>query len=199
MKRRRGRREKALCWLAAAAGLWLLCLAVSSPVWAVREQARRLGRGDVEVVAELGELALDGRKGRLYLAANEDDVMLCAAQFRLPLGWEGRMVLPLACREGETVHGSYWMVGGTEEEEALCYFFGRVDDPAVRQVEMVYYGAEGTEALAVSRRGEWHRWGGYDYFLAEVSREPGREAERYYLYADGRPVCEIKEWLSDGL
>lgn len=196
MKRTWTRKKKALCWLAAAVGLWACCLWVNSPGRVARRQAQWAGVWDGEIVAQAGELPLEGPKRRVYLVADGDHVLLSVVERGFLLGWKEHTVLPLECRKWETVHGNFWVAVGPEK--AICYFYGRVDDGKVQSVEMVY-SYEGVEkVVAASQRPLWHHWNGHDYFLAVVPLEDRRTSDHHLLYADGERIGEMNGWLSSG-
>lgn len=196
MKRTRSRKGKALRWLAVAAGLWLCYLWINSPEQVAKASARWAGVWKGEIVARMEELPLEGPQRRVYLVIDEDQVVLSMVERGVLFGWKEHTVLPLKCREWETVHGNFWVAQG--REEAFCCFYGRVDDEKVHSVEMVYSHEGVEEVVATSSRPRWYHWKDHDYFLAAAPLEEGHTPYYHLLYADGERIGEMNDWLSSG-
>lgn len=209
-----GRTAAALVMLLA---MWLLNGGSILPTGVLRVQADVKGTGPVELVKALGRLPLKGRYRRVYLSANQDAVLLSAAALHLTMGWQESMGAGLDCSEEGPVHIARWAVTTRAPEgegEGYVYFFGRVDDPGIREVGVTYgrrdeageltiHGFEGSQLT--SSREEWVRWGGYDYFVMSSPLDVERQRETsgdYYLCVDGymvQPDVKVSQWTSTSL
>lgn len=198
--------------------IWVLERGSILPLGTVGAMADREGTGPVEVVKDLGPLPLGGRPRWVYLAANEDAALLGTAGFHLSmLGWWNGVGAALDCSGEGPVHMAWWSVSNSvreKEREGYVYCFGRVDDPAAQEVGMMYahrdeageltvYGFQGSQLT--SRREEWVRYNGRDYFVisAPLDAETQRETHGdYYLCVDGamvEPDTKVGQWTSTSL
>lgn len=216
-KRHPTRRRTALRQTAAAIALLLLLGLLNGgsilPAGVLRSQADRQGCGAVRVVKTVGQLPVGRRCLRLYLSANDNAVMMSTADLSVPWGWMGGSGAVLDCSgEGSRLHTALWTI--SHEKGRFAYFFGRVDDPEIQEVSFVYgyRDADGdlirhpldTSSLT-SRRADWARWGGRDYFVIPydcddryIKENPGW----FYPCVDGVPVSAattVDSWTGTSL
>lgn len=181
------------------------------PTGVLRAQADAEGTGPVELVKDLGRLPIGRRYRRVFLSANADTAMLSTADFYLDKGWKNDAGAVLDCSGEEPVHISYWIVdkamGQGEKRETHIYCFGRVDDPNIQEVGMIFGNRDEEGELAIhifegseltSRREDWVRYNGHDYFVMSSSLDEdarsGVSWGRYYLCVDGYMV-NPDEWI----
>ena len=65
----------------------------------------------------------------VYLTAAEDAVTLADTYLSL-YGWMGGFGWTLDCTTGEPLYAGEMTMSRDEREETVCYYYGRVDDPA---------------------------------------------------------------------
>lgn len=196
--------------------MWLLNGGSILPTGVLRAQADSNGMGPVELVKALGRLPMKGRYRRVYLSANQDAVLLSTADFYLMMGWRNDGGAAVDCAGQGPVHIGQWTVSdrAPEGEQGYIYFFGRVDDPGIREVgvmcgardeagELTIHGFEGSQLT--SSREEWVRWGGYDYFVMSAPLDVEKRWTTlgdYYLCVDGymvQPDVRVSQWTSTSL
>lgn len=98
------------------------------PIQAIRQNEERAGTGRTAVVCR--DWAPEARWSHLvYLTENENITMLSGAYLGW-LGWLGGFGVPLDCTEPAPIHGGCWSIS-QDEDRALFYVFGRIDDPDI--------------------------------------------------------------------
>ena len=160
---------------------------------ALREVEERLGCGPTEVIRELGELPIGDRGWEMFLAANDNALILSGRAFHLGSGWQYYGSPVVDCSLGEPVAAGTCQMDALERDayregdykQTMVWFYGRVDDPDIQEVEVSLTKYLHGEPDIVEEtwekvipRGEWLRAGGRYYFVTSWQTEgPYREAE----------------------
>ena len=152
----------------------------------LREVEERLGCGPTEVIRELGELPIGDRGWEMFLAANDNTLILSGRAFHLGSGWQYYGSSVVDCSLGEPVAAGTCQMDVLENglyregdhKQTMVWFYGRVDDPEIQEVEVSltkYLGGEPdiVEEIweTVIPRGEWLRAGGRYYFAVSWQTE----------------------------
>ena len=159
----------------------------------LREVEERLGCGPTEVIRELGELPIGDRGWEMFLAANDNTLILSGRAFHLGSGWQYYGSSVVDCSLGEPVAAGTCEMDVLERDayregdhkQTMVWFYGRVDDPDIQEVEvgLVKYEPDGTDVVEETwaktlAQEEWLRAGGRYYFVTSWQTEgPYREAE----------------------
>lgn len=217
------RRRAALKRTAIALALLALVLALDgarlTPAGTIKDAAERCATGPVEQVMDLGRVPIGKRARKAYLSANEDALLFSVANF-YPLngGWgDGATATVDLARTGGPVKAGRWSASlwGRDLPEntpgdRVNYFFGRVDSPDIREIEVRYMERLDEDTLEQagesvrSARRDWVSREGRTYFVfrGEVEPENGSESGYYGEYwitardASGAIVAEteIGQW-----
>ena len=117
------------------------------PIQGIRQVEERQGAPHGRVLARDWAPEIH-RTHLVYLTAAEDAVTLADTYLSL-YGWMGGFGWTLDCTTGEPLCAGEMTMSRDEREETVCYYYGRVDDPAIERVEVsvrgVYYHEDGTE------------------------------------------------------
>lgn len=197
VKKTWSRRKRALFRIVFLVPLVILLLFVKrygfTPGHALREMEERLGCGPTEVIRELGELPIGDRGREMFLAANDNALVLGSRKFDLGDGWQTDSRAAVDCSRGEPVAARTCEMDILERDayregdhkQTMVWFYGRVDDPDIQEVEvgLVKYEPNGTDVVEETwvktlAQGEWLCAGGRYYFVTSWQTEgPYREAE----------------------
>lgn len=228
MKRHLTRRQSALLRLGALVLALILLGTVGgygfTPAKALRDVERAKGTGRTRVIRNLGRLPIQGVDIGGTLSVNERALVLQLSHFHIRSGWQtyGNYVVDLT--DDTPVHagalmlhtfeqiGSDWMYHRMEMVN-LGFFFGRVDDPEIAQLELragVHQWSDHPDLIR-EVTDTWTRTGVERYFLLELELGESTYLDWYELTAcdaDGRELfrvtgdygqCVIMNWYYDGV
>ena len=142
------------------------------PIQGIRQVEERQGEPHGRVLARDWAPEIH-RTHLVYLTAAEDAVTLADTYLSL-YGWMGGFGWTLDCTTGEPLYAGEMTMSRDEREETVCYYYGRVDDPAIERVEVsvrgVYYHEDGTEeweeaACLPAGPEDFLEWKGHRHFL----------------------------------
>lgn len=134
----------------------------------------------------------------VYLSGNENTLLLSGVRFHLLYGWMDFGGSPLDCSKPAPIHVGAWLAHRArgEDDPRAEYLFGRVDDPAVREVRVRLCWAEYTDdqpeyhtdrVITVSA-GAMRERGGERYFVIPYDPEERAFHEahnsRIYYFCD---------------
>lgn len=159
------------------------------PIQAIRMAEEREGVRGTRILRRLWEPDI-GRSSLFYLTANETALVLSDTYLTL-LGWQPMFGHALDCTGGESLYVTERRVSRLGVKGTRCFFYGRVDSPAIEMVELsLWYidghghGQEHTR-LAVPREA-WLEQDGRRYFLLQYDMEDWPEAVGVDTRAIGR-------------
>lgn len=195
MKKLTTRRHRALRNIVIAVLVIALHFSISyyslTPVLALEYAKNRSGVYDPTEVVTSQWVPEMHRFHRLYMIENENMVALSSTIFRV-VGWEGSFVWPVDCTQERPLHfGAVRMNhSGESEENAIIFFYGRIDDKSIERIELLEVSLEGKTIFEVDAlenavscieltRSEWMEKDGQYYFLQKAKASDDWSVQLY--------------------
>ena len=145
------------------------------PIQVLRAQEEMLGAGRATVIERQWEPRAADARGTytVYFAGNENVTLVKGVQLSFLQGWTGDLIRALDCsREAPLYVGQFWKA--YRDDCAVCYLFGRVDDPTIQTVTI----SDGQQMLTISRE-DFIEQDGRTYFLLRSQDKMRPVKERY--------------------